>query len=169
MCYRKISLFCKKLWKNIIGIVFKEKYDSGGALKFLWSPIIRVLRVVATNGFRCFTPVLKALSDNINTLKLKNAFNPFWWRQPLWRHNLTFCVKQKLKIICSTMVVYLANLVKKWKEIYSKRQVNIALMKQYLRGGLALPCNAKHWRICWGYFLFSYYFFTVAKNKLYSI
>ena len=42
-------------------------------------------------------------------------------------------------------------------------------MIQYLRGGLALPCNAKHWRICWGYFLFSYYFLTVAKNKLYSI
>ena len=42
-------------------------------------------------------------------------------------------------------------------------------MIQYLRGGLALPCSAKHWRTCWGYFLFSYYFLTVAKNKLYSI
>ena len=42
-------------------------------------------------------------------------------------------------------------------------------MIQYLRVGLALPCNAKHWRTCWGYFLFSYYFLTVAKNKLYSI
>ena len=32
---------------------------GGGAIKFLWSPITRVLRVVARNGFRCFTPLLK--------------------------------------------------------------------------------------------------------------
>ena len=57
-------------------LFFKEKYDSGGALKFVRSLITRVLRVVARNGFRCFTPVL---TDNINlTLKLKNASNPFW-------------------------------------------------------------------------------------------
>ena len=32
---------------------------GGGALKFLLSPITRVLRVVARKGFRCFTPLLK--------------------------------------------------------------------------------------------------------------
>ena len=34
----------------------------------------------------------------------------------LWRLHLTFCVKQKLDIICLTIVVYLASLVKKWKK-----------------------------------------------------
>ena len=45
----------------------------------------------------------KALSDDISlTLKLKTAFNPW-----------LFCVKQKLSIIWSTIVVYLASLAKK--------------------------------------------------------
>ena len=30
-----------------------------GAMKFLWSPITRILRVVARNGFRCFIPLPK--------------------------------------------------------------------------------------------------------------
>ena len=37
---------------------------------------------------------------------ITNCINPFWWREPLWRHNLIFCVKQNL-----------ASLVEKWKEM----------------------------------------------------
>ena len=54
------QLIWQKTVKKISeGSFFKEKYGSGGAIKFLWSPITRVLRVVARNGFRCFTPLLK--------------------------------------------------------------------------------------------------------------
>ena len=125
LCHRKISLFCKnqsilqKTVKKISeGSFFKEKYGSGE-----WNQLFLKSH---NSGFTCrgqkrfprFYSSSKALSNDISlTLKLKTPFNPFWWRQPLWRHNLTFCVKQKLTIIRSTIVVYLASLVEKWKEM----------------------------------------------------
>ena len=45
------------------------------------------------------------------------------WRQPSWRHNLTFSVNKKLEITWSTIEVYLVSLVKKWKEMQKMRRV----------------------------------------------
>ena len=60
LCHRKISLFCKKTVKKKRRDRFLRKsMVLGGAIKFLLSPITRVIRVVARNGFRCFTPLLK--------------------------------------------------------------------------------------------------------------
>ena len=119
MCHRKISLICQKLWKKMSGgSFFKEKYGSRG-----WN---QISLKSYNSGFTCriqkrfslFYSSSKALSNDISlTLKLWTAFNPFCWRQPLWRHNLTFCVKRNLNIIWSTIVVYLASLVEKWKEM----------------------------------------------------
>ena len=56
----KNQLILQKTVKKISdGSFFKEKYGSGGAIKFLWSPVTRVLRAVARKGFRGFTPLLK--------------------------------------------------------------------------------------------------------------
>ena len=108
----KNQLILQKTVKKISdGSFFKEKYGSGGAIKFLWSPITRVLRTCRSQ--KQFSRFYSSSNDISLTLK----FDPFWWRQPLWRHNLTFWVKQKLTVIWSTTVVYLASLVKKWKEM----------------------------------------------------
>ena len=130
---RKSAYFAKNCEKISQGPFFKEMYGSRGCTQIsLKSHNLDFTCVVARNGFRSFT-----LSDDISlTWKLKTVFNPFWWRQPLWRHHLTFCVKQKLDIICLTIVVYLARLVKKWKKC--KRYVNLALIR-HLRGGLTTP------------------------------
>ena len=101
------------------GSFFKEKCGSGR-----WN---RISLKSYNSGFTCrsqkrfslFYSSSKALSNDISlTLKLWTAFNPFWWRQPLWRHSLTFCVKQKLTITWLTIVVYLVSLVEKWKEMW---------------------------------------------------
>ena len=119
MCQRKISLFCQKLWKKYQRDRFLRRSMVPGG----WNQIS--LRSY-NSGFTCrsqkrfplFYSSSKALSNDISlTLKLWTAFNPFCWRQPLWRHNLTFCVKRNLNIIWSTIVVYLASLVEKWKEM----------------------------------------------------
>ena len=71
------------------GSFFKEKYGSGGAIKFLCSPVTRVLRAVARKGFRGFTPVLNTFKWYKFDFEIKNSIWPFWWRQPLWRQNLS--------------------------------------------------------------------------------
>ena len=108
------------------GSFFKEKYGSGG-----WN---QISLKAYNSGFTCrsqkrfslFYSSSKALSNDTSlTFKLWHAFNLFWWRQPLWRHKLTFCVKQKLNIIWSTIAVYLASLVEKWKKILKIRKFSL--------------------------------------------
>ena len=120
LCYREISLFCKK--KTV-----RKKYHRDRFLRKSTVPGCDQISLEShTSGFThqsqkrfsMFYSSSEFLSDDISlALKLKTAFNPFWLRLPLWRHNLTFCVQQKLNIIWSTIVVYLGSLVKKWKEM----------------------------------------------------
>ena len=116
------------LWRHKMsgGSFFKEKYGSGG-----WNQ--SSLKSYNSGGtcrsqkrFSLFYSSSKALSNDISlTLKLQTAFNPFWWRQPLWRDNLTFCVKQKLNIIWSAILVYLESMVEKWKEMQKIRKFSL--------------------------------------------
>ena len=55
---------------------FKEKYGSGGAIKFLCSPVTRVLRAVARKGFRGFTPVLNTFKWYKFDFEIKNSIWP---------------------------------------------------------------------------------------------
>ena len=120
LCHLKISLFWKKLWKKISeGSFLKEKYCSEGCNEISLKSHNSSFTCRSQKRFSLFYSPSKALSNDVSlTLKLKTAFNPYWWRQPLWSHNWTFCVKQKLNIIWSTIVVvYLARLVEKWNEM----------------------------------------------------
>ena len=118
LCHRKIRLFCKKTMKKISEVSFLRKSMVPGCNQISLKSHISGFTCRSQKRFSRFYSSCKALSNDISlTLKLKTPFNPFWWRQPLWRHNSTFCVKLKLTIIWSTTVVYLASLVEKWKEM----------------------------------------------------
>ena len=140
MRHRKISLFCQKLWKKYQRDRFLRRSMVPGG----WN---QISLKSYNSGFTCrsqkrfslFYSSSKALSNNISL-----TFNPFWWRQPLWRHYLTFWVKQKLNIIWSTIVVYLASLVEKWKEMWKIRKFSL---NKPLGGWFGPAVNCCFWYI----------------------
>ena len=114
----KSAYFAKNCEKIPEGSFFKEKYGSGGWNQISLKSYNSGLTCRSQKQFSLFYSSSKALSNDIClTSKFFTASNPFWWRQLLWRHNLTFLVNQKLNIIWSTIEVCLASLVEKWKEM----------------------------------------------------
>ena len=57
-----------------------KKYGSGGAIKYLLSPITRLLRALASEKrFSAFYSQSNSLADNISlTLELKKKINSIW-------------------------------------------------------------------------------------------
>ena len=77
--------------KNQSNRFLRKTMDPGGALKYFWSPISGLIRVASKSGFRWFASLLMLFQIKyIFDAKVKTQFSPFWWRQPVWRHNLYF-------------------------------------------------------------------------------
>ena len=75
LCHRKISLFCKKTVKKKKkgGIVFKEKYGSGGCNQISLKSHDSGFTCRSHKRFWLFYSSFKALSNDISlTFKLKN-------------------------------------------------------------------------------------------------
>ena len=131
----KSAYFAKKLWKKYHRDRFLRKsMVPGGARTFLWSPIFRGLRVVARNGFRCFTPLLKLFQMIYLDFEIEMHLTHFG---DVSRCDVTiwqFVSNKNLKLIGqqskSMWQVWSRN------EKKCKRYVNLALMI-HLRGGLA--------------------------------